>query len=64
MKTYDIFALITFTILAVVTFIAGFYNWVHFIFCAISVKFVILSLTDPDENGDTLLDWLKGSFVS
>lgn len=40
MKKFDLISMIVFTILAIVTFIGGFYNWFHFVFCAMCLILV------------------------
>lgn len=43
MKTFDIFAIIVFGIMALVTLVAGFYNPIHFLFSACCVALVVLA---------------------
>ena len=59
MKAFNLFSLCIFVMLAALTFVGGFYNWIHWVLCAISVKMAVIALLDdPDGNG-SLLNYLR-----
>ena len=59
MKSFNLITLCVFALMAAVTLIGGFYNWVHWVLCAIAVKMCVIALyDDPDGNG-SVLDYLK-----
>lgn len=43
MKTFNIISIIVFGVMALVTLVAGFYNPIHFLFCAFCVAMVTLA---------------------
>lgn len=54
----NIFSCIVFAAMAVLCLVAGFHNPVHFIFAALCIVFVVLSLFDSSD-GDSLYDKIK-----
>lgn len=52
MKTFDVVTIITLAALAIATFICGFYNCVHFIFCGICCALVKLAWNEYKEQNE------------
>ena len=52
MKTFDVFAIIVFGIMALVTLFAGFYNPIHFLFSACCVALVVLACKELKSEKD------------
>lgn len=46
MKTFNLIAMVVFTITATVCFVAGFYNPCHFVLSAISVLIIIVAYAE------------------
>lgn len=52
MKTFDVFAIVVFGIMAFVTFVAGFYNPIHFLFSACCVAMVVIAYKELESEND------------
>ena len=44
MKLFDIISMIVFGTLTLITFVGGFYNWIHFILCAFCFAMFLISI--------------------
>lgn len=61
MKIFNLFSFVVFSGLAAITFAAGFFNPVHFIFSAISGALASLAMFSHDtEDGESLFQFLRG----
>ena len=52
MKTFDVFAIVVFGIMALVTLVAGFYNPIHFLFSACCVAMVVIAYKELESEND------------
>ena len=52
MKTFDVFAIVVFGIMALVTLVAGFYNPIHFLCSACCVAMVVIAYKELESEND------------
>lgn len=58
MKLFNLTSVAVFALLAAATFAAGFYNPVHFVFCAVCIAMVCVAATDSTD-GESVIDVLR-----
>lgn len=49
MKAFDILSIIVFGIFIPITFVGGFYNWIHFVLCAFCVSMFSMSVCELNQ---------------
>ena len=58
MKIFNLISMVVFAIMTIVTFVAGFYNPIHFLFSLMCVLLVLVAITD-DTGSDSILTTLQ-----
>ncbi len=60
MKIFNLITLILFAPMIVLTFVGGFYNWIHWCICAALINLSLVALHDDFDGNGSVYEWLRG----